>query len=67
MKKFGILLFCAVLCLSWTWGTALADVDMSAFEWEVPEETVTLVYYGGQELPESNEKEMEFMHQLLLK
>lgn len=67
MKKLGILCTCALFCLSFTWRTASAEINMSAFEWEAPEETVTIAYYGGQELPETNEKEMEIMHEFLLK
>lgn len=65
MKKLGILLLSILLCLSFM-GPAQAAVDMSAFEWEVPEETVTITYYGGQDLPETNEKTMALMHQFLL-
>lgn len=46
---------------------ASAEIDFSAFEWEVPEETVTITYYAGSDLPETSEKTMESMHAFLLK
>lgn len=67
MKKTLCLLFSIALCLTMTAGAALAEIDMSAFAWEAPAETVTITYYGGQTLPETNVKETELMHEFLLK
>ena len=66
MKKLLALLMALVL-VSATLAVASAEVDFSAFDWEIPAETVTITYYDGQELPESCAKKQALMHEFMLK
>ena len=66
MKKLlalvlSLIMVCALLPM------ASAEIDVSVFEWEKPDEVITITYYDGSELPESCAKKQEVMHEFLLK
>ena len=66
MRRYFILFMAAVLLCSFTF-SAVAEIDTSVFDWEKPEETITITYYDGSELPEECAKKQELMHEFLLK
>ena len=66
MKRTLAWVLALVMACAWVIGAA-AEVNTSFFEWEVPEETVTITYYDGQELPEEAAKKQAVMHEFMLK
>ncbi len=66
MNKKMVLIVTLILVTTLSMGV-FAEIDFSAFEWTPPEETATITYYAGSDLPETNTKTMEVMHDLLLK
>lgn len=67
MKKLFVLLLALTMISSCFIGGATAEIDFSAFQWEVPAETQTITYYAGSDLPETNDKTKGLMQEFMLK